>query len=536
MQTRGRKFSRCKHGEKIFADTLTRFRAPVTNFIYFVCFVLSQLNLIFAMKSPVQIVFILVFILSTHNAYCQPVALHPDNPHYLIYKDRPILLVTSAEHYGAVLNSDFDYTKYLETLAREGMNYTRIFTGSYVEMPGSFGIENNTLSPKAGSFIAPWIRTDQPGLYEKEGKFDFEQSNLEYFTRIHGFMETAQRLNIIVEVTFFCATYQDEYWKRHPFHGKNNINQTGEFPRQDFNTLKNETVVKYQKKLVEKLTKELNVYDNIIFEISNEPWADNGLHTQFIHKTLIPKENTLGWLLWATAASAETMAWQTEMAKAFRTTEMDLPKKHLLAQNYSNFKENLIDLSDDIDIINFHYAWPEAVTYNYGWNKPINYDESGFAGNHDTTYLQQAWAFMLSGGAIFNNLDYSFSVGHEDGTGINNAPGGGSTNFRKQLRFLRNFLESFDFIKMKPQAHLIAHSPGLDAYCMAGKNEFAFYFNGRNQGYAKVKVPLGEYEMEIFEVDSGQKVGEQILTVKEEITVISFPKLSRIAISLKNVK
>ncbi|MBK6281793.1 MAG: hypothetical protein IPF54_03190 [Draconibacterium sp.] len=65
-------------------------------------------------------------------------------------------MVTSAEHYGLVLNSDFDYKKYLETMHSEGMNYTRVFMGSYVEIPESFGIENNSLAPAVGSFITPW--------------------------------------------------------------------------------------------------------------------------------------------------------------------------------------------------------------------------------------------------------------------------------------------------------------------------------------------------------------------------------------------
>ena len=31
------------------------------------------------------------------------------NPHYLEYRGRPLLLISSAEHYGAVINQDFDF-------------------------------------------------------------------------------------------------------------------------------------------------------------------------------------------------------------------------------------------------------------------------------------------------------------------------------------------------------------------------------------------------------------------------------------------
>ncbi|MEO8353635.1 MAG: hypothetical protein ABI680_18055, partial [Chthoniobacteraceae bacterium] len=96
------------------------------------------------MKYPAS----LFAILSLATAGAEPLALHPDNPHYFIFNDRPTVLVTSAEHYGAVLNLDFDYAKYLETLAGDGLNLTRTFTGAYVEPEGAFKIAQNTLAPE----------------------------------------------------------------------------------------------------------------------------------------------------------------------------------------------------------------------------------------------------------------------------------------------------------------------------------------------------------------------------------------------------
>ena len=59
----------------------------------------------------------------------QPIRLHPENPHYFLYRGKAIALVSSAEHYGAVINGDFDYHRYLRALAAAGMNYTRLFGG-----------------------------------------------------------------------------------------------------------------------------------------------------------------------------------------------------------------------------------------------------------------------------------------------------------------------------------------------------------------------------------------------------------------------
>ena len=78
-----------------------------------------------------------------------PLALHPDNPHYFLFRGRPTVLITSGEHYGAVLNRDFDYARYLDELQAHGLNQTRLFSGAYVEPQGAFSIANNTLAPAA---------------------------------------------------------------------------------------------------------------------------------------------------------------------------------------------------------------------------------------------------------------------------------------------------------------------------------------------------------------------------------------------------
>ena len=51
----------------------------------------------------------LLFLLITALAAGpKPISLHPDNPHYFLFRGKPTVLITSGEHYGAVLNLDFD--------------------------------------------------------------------------------------------------------------------------------------------------------------------------------------------------------------------------------------------------------------------------------------------------------------------------------------------------------------------------------------------------------------------------------------------
>jgi hypothetical protein len=94
---------------------------------------------------------------------------------------------------------------------------------------------------------------------------------------------------------------------------------------------------------------------------------------------------------------------------------------------------------------------------NYHLNKVVGDNETGFRGTNDAPYRMEGWDFLIAGGALFNNLDYSFTVGYEDGTFVYPAsqPGGGNPTFRRQMRVLRDFLYGFDFVRMKADNSVI---------------------------------------------------------------------------------
>ena len=101
--------------------------------------------------TPLVLVLWIGTLFGAQVAQTEPIRLHPKNPHYFLLQGKAVALVTSGEHYGAVFNADFDDHKYLEALAAGGMNYTRVFGGSYVEAPAkSFGILRNDLAPARG--------------------------------------------------------------------------------------------------------------------------------------------------------------------------------------------------------------------------------------------------------------------------------------------------------------------------------------------------------------------------------------------------
>ena len=76
---------------------------------------------------------VIAFLLAPASSQGQvPLKLHPDNPRYFLFRGKPTYLITSGEHYGAIINKDFDYVPYLDELKARGFNQTRAFAGTYL--------------------------------------------------------------------------------------------------------------------------------------------------------------------------------------------------------------------------------------------------------------------------------------------------------------------------------------------------------------------------------------------------------------------
>jgi hypothetical protein len=157
--------------------------------------------------------------------------LYPSNTHYFLFRGKPTVLVTSGEHYGSVINADFNYDRYLDELKRNHLNLTRIWVGPYREVPGDFKILNNTLAPRAYRFIAPWPRSGTPGGADGGNRFDLDQWNPAYFARLHDFIHQSSLRGIVVEVNLFCPYYQQSMWAVSPLNPANNVNGIGNVDR-----------------------------------------------------------------------------------------------------------------------------------------------------------------------------------------------------------------------------------------------------------------------------------------------------------------
>jgi Cellulase (glycosyl hydrolase family 5) len=453
----------------------------------------------------------------------QTLRLHPKNPRIFEYKGKPTLIIGSGEHYGAVMNLAFDFKTYLQTLKNQGINQTRLFVGAHREIQGAFGIERNTMAMPDAQYICAWAKSAE----NTEGgvKFDLSRFDDAYFARLKEFLQLAQANDVIVEVCLFSSIYENGIWGLSPLNPKNNINNLPDLSYKKIHTTENQGFQPFLTAYVQKVVTELNGFDNIYFEIQNEPWSDNGVFVgtwdDFIQGDMLKSGGNI-WRTKIEVANKLSLEWQAGMARLIRETEEKMPKKHLISQNHCNFKHPIgVQAADlNVDILNFHYALPEVVAQNWYWNKPIGFNETGFAGKADVTYRRQAYRFIMSGGSLFSHLDYSFTVGNETGTDIaNNAPGGGSPAFRESLRILRGVVEP-EYRKNLQPISVVSH--GVQTWALSDKKTVWLIYGEHYEEFTlQMDLPIGTYSVVQREAAMGKELSRITLISTKGKTAFS---------------
>ena len=391
-----------------------------------------------------------ICVLFAAQALGEPIKLHPANPHYYLFNGQPTILITSAEHYGAVINLDFDYIKYLDALKAYGMNYTRPWPGAVIEMVNEY-VVGNPVAPKPDRTIVPWARSNVPGNVYGGNKFDLDKWNPDFFVRLKDFITKAAERGIVVEVCFFNSQYLNR-WPRSPLCYENNIQGVGKCDFKDAQTMKHPDLVQRESEYVSKITQEVNAYDNVILEICDEP-------SNF-------------------TAHADAGPWVGHLLQVIHDTGEKLPEKHLVAQEVEGPLGGPVDFSGSplLSIIVGQYVWGgdadsdqmggmKGLDYEYGHNKPIELNETAYypMWYHNTDPVAasrvEAWEFMVGGGASFNHLNSRFTAADPAGNTPDNA------QILSALGKLRDFIYSFDFVKMRADKSFVVSGVPEGAYC-----------------------------------------------------------------------
>ena len=144
-----------------------------------------------------------------------------------------------------------------------------------------------------------------------------------------------------MEVVLFSNTYTPAVWALNPLHAHNNVNGLEEIEWPDYLSRRHPGLFARQVAHVRKIVKETNGYDNVIYEICNEPGGRaEGRDDR--------------------PSTAEVNEWLAALIEVVRETEAGLPNRHLIAgQEAFCFDpwEQSSDLSFqalDYDIVNMH--------------------------------------------------------------------------------------------------------------------------------------------------------------------------------------
>jgi hypothetical protein len=439
-----------------------------------------------------KVFWFLLLLIASPAGRAAPISAHPDNPHYYLFRGKPTILVTSAEHYGAVINRSFDYIAYLDALKLHGLNYTRIYPAGFVEPEGAFKLEN-TLAPKPGALIQPWARSSSPGYWSGGNRFDLDRWDPEYFRRLKDFVAQADARNIIVEICFFNAQNRGS-WPVSPLYWKNNIQGEGHFDKDDVQTLKHPELVRRQEEFVRKIVEETNQFDNVILEICDEPFSYG-------------------------TPRALAGAWIAHLVNVVKQAQITLPQKHLLGQQLQGPINGPIDFTNnpDVSVIVTQYIWQtpdeqvggmKALDYLYDRNKPIDLNETGYypldswySGDKVGAVRAEAWEFMVGGGSSFNNLNGMYSVRDPAGTAAPNEP------VLKTMQCLKQFMEGFEFLRMRPDRSFVVGGLPAGVYCRgmseSGKQYALYHHHCRRKEYVYEAEPGAYQERFILDLPSG---------------------------------
>jgi hypothetical protein len=344
----------------------------------------------------------------------------------------------------------FDFARFLDTLAEVGLNGTRLFL-AYRERPGAFHIPHNSLTPPQEALLMPWARSDQPGYFDGGNRFDLTFWDEVCFHRLHDLMQRAGDRGIAVEAKLFSCFYGPKSRETHPFHLRNNINGLGECAWDAALSLRDPKRVAGMDACVRKLAAELRPYDHTTFEICNEPciggvdmkWHDH--IADVLAETLCP-------------GPAETAA----------NLSPTLPATHLILWNVANGTARITNPHPALGVFSLHNATPpDAVKQNRHLNRPMGDNETGFRGTNGAPYRIEAWDFLLAGGALCNNIGYSFVAGQERGDFAfpKDQPGGGTRSLRARLSFFSEVMRTFNLALTRPDTSFIRGGvpPGMSA-------------------------------------------------------------------------
>jgi hypothetical protein len=452
----------------------------------------------------------------------EAIRIHPENPRYFLFRGKPLVLVTSSEHYGSVINRPFDFVKYLDDAAAHKMTLTRTFL-LFRELQSARN-PSSPCKPDSPDYIAPFPRTGPGKALDGEPVYDLDQWNPEYFNRLHRYLDAASQRGIVVELTLFSNTYGEQVWALNPFRAENNKQHLEKLDWPEYLSLKDPELVRRQSAYARKIIDETSGYDNVYYELCNEPGGGVKGH--------IPP--------------ADVDAWQEEIGRVVREELKRVDRPHLIAgqQAFTYSPKFRFPLDETysqklFDIVNVHplpdtdfsgklyqlghFMSKELMLSEmarfcrdvYPEKKPTVMDEDNTASMYRdpvgwTIHRKRAWTTLLNGGH-YDYIDFSITVGSEAGTVASRE------HIRSWMQYLSEFMSSFDYVHSVLAPDWVSQLPDhvvASGLAVPGRDYVAYLADSREvtdpdageplRGTVRLALPDGKFEVSLFSPVTGQ--------------------------------
>jgi len=492
---------------------------------------------------------------AAHGTSNRAIAIHPENPKYFLFRGKPLALISATEHYGSVVNRAFDFRRYLRDAADKKQTMTRTFL-LFREQQSSRN-PSSPVKPESPDFVTPYVRSGPGTALDGEPLFDLDRPNPEYFTRLDDFLRLASELGVVVELTLLSNTYGDPVWALNPLNAQNNLQRIGKVHWADYTSLKDRALVGRQKAHVRKIVRATSSYDNVYYEICNEPGGGQPGH----------------------ATPADVDAWQAEIAAVVRDELAKTRHEHLIfgsqAFTYTPIFRQPLDATFSgkaFDVVNVH-PLPNTVLNGRDWmlggfmskelaldelarfcltaqarSKPCVLDEDNTASLYRdetgwTIHRKRAWIALMSQ-LHYDYIDFSITAGNEAGTRAS------QRQLRTWFKNLSEFFHGLDFIHLAPIADWIEKKPSHVASAVLGRRGeqyFAYLADPREvtapgagqaiDGPVSLRLPAGGWHCELYSPTSGMhSPGVPLRSTGEPVIVHLTPFVHDVVLCVKRAR
>lgn len=448
-------------------------------------------------------------------------ALHPKNPKYFVFRGKPLALIAATEHYGSVVNRAFDFERYLDNAADNRQTMTRTFL-LFRELQSPRN-PSSPVKPESPEYLAPYTRVGPGTALDGEPLYDLDQWNEEYFTRLHRFLDAASKRGIVVELTLFSNTYGDPIWELNPLNAKNNLQQIGKVAWQDYTSLKDSSLVGRQRAYVRKIIQETCRYENVYYEICNEPGGGFEHHASVQHvdawqvaiartvREELDRQDS-DRLIFGSQAFSYVPQFKQELDATFRRPTFDVANVHPLPNTVlgewtyqlGNFMSKELALGELNEFCKATQIYGKPCVLDEDNAASLYRDETGW-----TIHRKRAWIALLNQNH-YDYIDFSITVGSPAGTLQSRQ------KIRAWIKHLSEFFHSFDFVNAELQPKLFEEKPRHTVAAALGREgeDYIVYLADRREvtnpvagesieGAIALTLPEGSYEARLFSPTTG---------------------------------